>query len=301
MAAKRLQKERDLFYEYLRRNKMKRTHQKDLILEVFLSNEGHLSIEDIYTLAKKRDRKIGIVTVFRTLKSLTACSIAKEISLGDGLTRFEHCFCHPIHHHMICTQCHGVIEYLSPELERLQRAIVEKYHFLPSCQHIQIEGICRECSDCLPKTAPVRMDTDKIFARDALKLALAIKNNALKFYQSAAALNQDSSGRAVFEATAQTEQTRIRELEHELDLLHQQEKGLEKVPAMLHVDDADIRKLIPSLIGSEIMFDACCVKAMTSRLESESAALFREYAGHFGDCNGKRIFQRLAEPEAPSA
>src|SRR5881296_3407971 len=82
---------------------MKKTRQKDLILETFLTTEGHLSVEDTYFLVKKKDKKVGIVTVFRTLKTLTACGIAREITLGDGLTRFEHSYHHPHHHHIVCT------------------------------------------------------------------------------------------------------------------------------------------------------------------------------------------------------
>jgi Fur family ferric uptake transcriptional regulator len=295
MAAKKLQKERDLFYEYLRQNGMKRTHQKDLILEVFLSNEGHLSVEDIYTLVKKKDKKVGIVTVFRTLKSLTACGIAKEISLGDGLTRFEHCYHHPIHHHIVCTRCHKVIEFLSPELENVQQGIVEKYHFQPSRQRIQIEGVCLECHNQLPHSVFPNLDTDKIFARDALRLALTVKNQMLDFYQSAAAINQDPAARAVFEAFAGAEQARVQDLARELDLLQQQEKGLEQAPVMLHFDHCELLNLLPSLMDRELIMDPSHVRDIAAQLDLKSAALFRQYADRFGECDGKRIFQRLAE------
>ena len=120
MPGKKLSEEKELFYAYLRQNGLKKTHQKDLILEAFLKTEGHLSVEDVYALVKKKDRRVGIVTVFRTLKSLTACGIAREISLGDGLTRFEHSFKHPYHHHIVCTKCSRTIEFTSPELEKIQ-------------------------------------------------------------------------------------------------------------------------------------------------------------------------------------
>ena len=89
MPGRKLEAEKELFYEYLRQNGLKKTRQKDLILDTFLGNEGHMSVEDIYALVKKRDRRVGIVTVFRTLKSLNACGIAREINLGDGLTQIR--------------------------------------------------------------------------------------------------------------------------------------------------------------------------------------------------------------------
>ena len=109
MPGKKLKEETELFYAYLRQNGLKKTYQKDLILETFLNTEGHLSVEDIYSLVRKKDRKVGVVTVFRTLKSLTSCGISREITLGDGLTRFEHSYHHPHHHHIVCTECHKAI------------------------------------------------------------------------------------------------------------------------------------------------------------------------------------------------
>src|SRR5512136_183198 len=105
MQMRKLKEETEVFYAYLRQNGLKKTYQKDLILETFLNAEGHLSVEDLYALVKKRDKRVGIVTVFRTLKSLAASGIACEINLGDGLTRFEHRYRHPEHHHIVCTQC----------------------------------------------------------------------------------------------------------------------------------------------------------------------------------------------------
>ena len=298
MAAKKLEEEKELFYEYLRREGMKRTHQKDLILEVFLANEGHLSVEDVHTLARKKDKKVGIVTVFRTLKSLKECGIAKEIALGDGLTRFEHSFQHPLHHHIVCTECHKVIEFLSADLERVQQAIIRQYDFKPVRQRIQIEGVCLECRAQAPRKSAPMLDSDKIFARDALRLALAVKNQVIKFYRSAAALNRDPAGRAVFEACERAEQEGAAVLARELEILHQQQKGLEQAPVMLHFETGELERLVPNFQAdpdSAVMArDADGSREIAAQVDANSAAFFREYAERFGDCDGRRILHRLA-------
>jgi Fur family ferric uptake transcriptional regulator len=183
MPMRKLKEEIELFYSYLRQNGLKKTYQKDLILETFLNTEGHLSVEDIYALVKKKDKKVGIVTVFRTLKSLTACGIAREITLGDGLTRFEHGYHHPSHHHIVCTECNRAIEFVSPELEKIQGEIIEKYHFHPANHRFQTFGICEDCRDKRPIEEIQKHDTEKIFARDAVKMALNMENRCLEFYR----------------------------------------------------------------------------------------------------------------------
>src|SRR5512136_725426 len=217
MQMRKLKEETELFYSYLRQNGLKKTYQKDLILETFLTTEGHLSVEDIYALVKKKDKKVGVVTVFRTLKSLSACGIAKEITLGDGLTRFEHSYQHPVHHHIICSRCQKVIEFLSPELEKVQESIVERYKFQQVNQRIQIYGVCQDCREDRPTLEEPRADTGKIFARDALRMALAMQKQGAEFYRSAATHNQDPAGRAIFEAMMREEETHAQELERELE------------------------------------------------------------------------------------
>ncbi len=301
MPGKKSQEEKALFHRYLRQNGLKKTHQKDLILETFLANEGHLSVEDIYSLVRQRDKKIGIVTVFRTLKSLTACGIAKEITLGDGLTRFEHCYDHPVHHHIICTECQTVIEFLSPELEMVQQNIVARYEFEPVQQRIQIYGRCRNCREKLKTPASPKADTGKIFARDALRMALAMQTQGMEFYRSAAALNRNPAGREVFEDRANEEEAHAQILMAELEGLHRSQKGLEDAPVFLHFDPEELRRLLPRLqdekTGDELNLDARRALEIAMQLEKRAAQFFQNYAEKFDDTEGKRIFQRLADEE----
>ncbi len=299
MAIKRLEEEKELFYSYLHQNGLKKTHQKDLILETFLANEGHMSVEDVYALVKRKDKKVGIVTVFRTLKSLTACGIAKEITLGDGLTRFEHCYRHPVHHHIICTTCHNVIEFVSPELEKVQEAIVDRYKFQQVNQRIQIYGVCEDCREERKTPEEPKADTGKVFARDALRMALAMQKQGVEFYRTAAAHNQDPAGRAIFEAMMREEESHAQELERELEMLQKQEKGLEQAPVFLHFDFDELQHLVPclqaSLVGGEMLMDARRALEVAIQLETRAATFFRDYADKFSDTDGKRIFQRFAD------
>src|SRR5512146_1410068 len=217
MPNRKLKEETELFYTYLRQHGLKKTYQKDLILETFLNTEGHLSVEDIYALVKKRDKKVGVVTVFRTLKSLTACGIAREITLGDGLTRFEHSYHHPHHHHIVCTECHRAIEFVCPEPERIQDEIIQKYHFQPIHHRFQTYGICEDCREHRPVVEIQKHDTERIFARDAAKMALAMEIRCMEFYRDAAKRNQDSAGKEVFERMIREEESHIAELNMKVD------------------------------------------------------------------------------------
>jgi len=301
MPMRKLKEETELFYSYLRQNGLKKTYQKDLILETFLNTEGHLSVEDIYALVKKRDKKVGVVTVFRTLKSLTACGIAREITLGDGLTRFEHSYHHPHHHHIVCTECHRAIEFICPELERIQNEIIQKYHFQPIHHRFQTYGICEDCREHRPVPEVPKHDTERIFARDAVKMALSMENRCLEFYRDSANRNQDPGGKEIFERMVRDVEAHIIDLNMKLEEISGQEKDLEYAPLFLHFDPCELEELIPDLAryesNGEIRLDPKSSIELALNLNRAAGNFFKSYADKFAETQGKQIFMNFANQE----
>ncbi len=140
-----MSRELGIFIDYLRKRDLKLTDQRKIILDVFLKTERHLSVEDLYNIAKKKDSSIGQATVFRTLKLLREADIAKEVDLGDGKTRYEHKYGHEHHDHLVCLECGRFIETMDPKIEKLQDELCKKHRFTPQRHKMQIFGICRKC------------------------------------------------------------------------------------------------------------------------------------------------------------
>ena len=139
------QTEKQIFLEHIEKTGLRKTAQRDVILEVFLSTEEHLASEDLYWLVQKQDPTVGHTTVYRTLKLLTDAGLAREVRLGDGRTYYEHHYNHEHHDHMICTECGKVIEFFSAELEAMQDKMADKYNFKPTHHSLRILGICEDC------------------------------------------------------------------------------------------------------------------------------------------------------------
>jgi len=301
MYPKRVKEIKELFYSYLRQNGLKKTHQKDLILETFLTAEGHMSVEDVYTLVRRRDKKVGVVTVFRTLKSLTDCGIAREIHLGDGLTRFEHSYHHPDHHHIVCTECRKAIEFASPELERVQGKIVEKYRFTPVFRRFQIYGVCGDCEEKRPKATAQACDTEKIFARDALRMALHMEREGIRFYRDLAVRNIDPGGREVLLRVAEAEEEHLNQLQSGLEEMERQDQVLAQAPTFLHYDAGELRKLFPDLhpyeVDGKVLIDERGSLELAMELQKRCAGFFRKYSELFEDTDGKEVLEQFAEKE----
>src|SRR5437773_6520283 len=137
--------EQEVFLKHIQRQGLKRTAQRDLILDVFLRTEGHVSGEDLYRLVRAEDPTVGQTTVYRTLRLLTDAGLAREVRFGDGRAHYEHNYKHEHHDHMICSVCGKIIEFYSAELEALQDAMAAKHRFEVTQHLLRIIGICAEC------------------------------------------------------------------------------------------------------------------------------------------------------------
>ena len=137
--------EQEVFLEHIQKQGLKRTSQRDLILDVFLRTEKHLSSDDLYRLVRELDPNIGQTTVYRTLKLLSDAGLAREVRFGDGRTHYEHNYKHQHHDHMICSRCGKIIEFFSAELEAIQDAMAAKHRFEVTQHLLRIIGICAEC------------------------------------------------------------------------------------------------------------------------------------------------------------
>ena len=140
-----MEKEKEIFYDHLRRSGLKRTTQRDLILEVFLETEGHSSAEDLYQLIKSRDPHVGVTTVYRTLKLLCDAGLANERHFDDGITRYE--IEHEHHDHLVCTRCGKIIEFECAMIEATQNEIAKRHDFRVLRHRHELYGHCADCRD----------------------------------------------------------------------------------------------------------------------------------------------------------
>ena len=137
--------EQEVFLKHIQKEGLKRTAQRDLILDVFLRTEDHVSGEDLYRLVREQDASVGQTTVYRTLRLLTDAGLAREVRFGDGRAHYEHNYKHQHHDHMICSKCGKIIEFYSPELEAIQDAMAAKHRFELTSHLLRMIGICADC------------------------------------------------------------------------------------------------------------------------------------------------------------
>jgi len=141
-----MKEEIKLLNEFIKAKKFRYTSQREEILEVFLSVEKHLTSDELHRIVKKKNPKIGYVTVYRTMKLLEEAGLCSEVDFGDGVSRFEHKYGHKHHDHLVCVKCGSCVEVMKPKIEKLQDALAKENRFIPLKHKLQIFGICSKCS-----------------------------------------------------------------------------------------------------------------------------------------------------------
>jgi len=129
---------------------LKATRQRDLIVDAFFSQSGHLSVEELLVRVQALDANIGAATVYRTMKILTDASLASARHFDDGQTRYEAALDRHHHDHLICTNCHTIVEFENERIEELQEVVAAQHGFEVSRHKLELYGLCRKCREPRP-------------------------------------------------------------------------------------------------------------------------------------------------------
>lgn len=275
----------------------KRSSKRDRILSVFLRQEGHLSADDLYDLARREDKGIGRATVYRTLQWMVDAGLARKVDFGEGRSRFEPSFHHPRHFHFVCTKCHQSSEFLSSDVEQLMEEIASARSFTPSQIVVQIYGECEACRTGAAASTIEGATTDLVFARDALRIAIATEKSGLEFYTRAAGLTKDPRGRTVFHKLASEEREHLGTLQGRYRELLARDPELEARPTFLFFKGAASGLFAEGAERLRRGADDLQALLIGIRCERGSHRFFRRYGERFEDSEGKRIFLEFATEE----
>jgi len=273
----------------------KRSSKRDFIVNAFLRQEGHLSADDLVDLIRKEDRGISRATVYRTIQWMMDAGIARKVDFGEGRFRFEHSYRHPRHFHLICKTCGQSFEFLSSDIESLIEEVATARNFASKQSVVQIYGTCEECQTGRPTTKGGT--TEMIFARDALRIAIATERSGLEFYTRAARITRDARGRSVFQKLAEEEKEHLGTLEARYEHLLTVDPELESRPAFLFFKGAanglfaeGAERLTKGVNDQQALL-------IGIRCERGSHRFFKKYGERFEDSEGKQIFMEFADEE----
>ncbi len=133
--------------EPLRKHGIRLTRQRELLFEVIHNARQHLNADQIYSIAKKKDRKINRVTVYRTLKLLKHEGLIDELDLMhySGEQHYYETRLKREHAHIVCLRCGAVQEYFGEPLQKMKREVESQFGFKILLARTELGGVCANC------------------------------------------------------------------------------------------------------------------------------------------------------------
>jgi Fur family ferric uptake transcriptional regulator len=123
------------------------THQRRIILSVVETAKQHLDASQILRHARKLDRRVNRVTVYRTLALLKRHGLVDELDLMhmQGEKHYYERRPQRDHIHMACLRCGGIMEFESDLFDRLKGQIQRECHFHILVSRLEVGGYCARC------------------------------------------------------------------------------------------------------------------------------------------------------------
>jgi len=128
------------------------TRQRRVIVRVMDSAQRHLDIDQIYERARKIDRHIHRVTVYRTVDLLKRMGLIDELDLLHirGDRHYYESHASREHIHIACLRCGKVREFESPLYEEMKQQIEQQLDMTITMSRTEVGGYCRTCLPVAP-------------------------------------------------------------------------------------------------------------------------------------------------------
>ena len=141
----RLREARERLRAHLNRCGLRATRQRDVVLEAFLAEDAHVSVEELYDRIREGHPSIGAATIYRCMGLFVEAGIAKEGRFNEGRVRYEPGVGANHHDHLICLRCGDIQEFEDPTIERIQEEIAGSRGFTVTYHRLELYGLCPAC------------------------------------------------------------------------------------------------------------------------------------------------------------
>ena len=110
-----------------------------------LAREPHdVTAQELHRRLREGGERIGLATVYRTLGALAEHGIVDTLAHSPLEACYRLCG-EGHHHHLVCSECHRVVELAECGLDDWLAAAAAREGFVATAHRVEVVGLCDGC------------------------------------------------------------------------------------------------------------------------------------------------------------
>jgi Fur family transcriptional regulator, ferric uptake regulator len=134
----------DTWLVQLQENGYRLTEARRAVVKIIQKSKRALTPVEVFDMARKKYRALGLVSVYRTLEKLEELHLVQRVHQPQGCQAFiAESSGHE--HLLLCQNCGRVTFFEGDDLDTLIKRISKKTGYLIHEHWLQLFGLCRAC------------------------------------------------------------------------------------------------------------------------------------------------------------
>lgn len=120
------------------------TAQRAIVLAELAAERDDVTAQQLHERLRARGERLGLATVYRTLRLLAEAGVVDVLSHHAGELCYRWCG-DEHHHHLLCSECHRVVELVDCELDPWLERVSREHGFVTTGHRLEVSGVCADC------------------------------------------------------------------------------------------------------------------------------------------------------------
>ena len=140
----------DILNAYIKQHKLRRTYERERVLEYILTIDGHFTIQSVHEEMNK-ETPISRGSIYNIIELFLNAGIVVRHPFAGAEAEYETTMRAATHHHRICTSCGAIKEFSD---QKFNKAIKNRSFasFEKQFHSIYLYGLCKKCQPKTKKT-----------------------------------------------------------------------------------------------------------------------------------------------------
>ena len=133
-----------LLKSIFKNRKLRRSHPRLLVYQELLKAGAPLSPQELYHRLLKKEKKIGLTSIYRSLDLFESLGMVFGIRNGPSV-KYKLCESEDHHHHIVCNACGNVVELNFCDISGWSRKVSESTGYQVIDHQLNFYGLCKAC------------------------------------------------------------------------------------------------------------------------------------------------------------